>query len=340
MTARPTARRRPVAAFAMRPGLPGQLFGADELAALGRVAELDAGLALTDFADAPAGLLDTVEVLITGWGSPRIGSGELDRMPRLRAIVHAAGTVKGHIDDVAWERGVLVTSAASANAYPVAEYTLAMILLAGKRVPDYIRGYALDPAVYAAEPDPAIGNFGRTVGIVGASRVGRRVIELLEPFDLEVLLYDPYLEAGDPLLERARTVGLDELFAASSIVSVHAPLLPETVGMIGAAQLGLLPDGATLINTARAPIVDQEALTAAVRDRGLRAVLDVTDPEPLPADHPLRTLPGVILTPHVAGALGTELRRLGECAVHEVERFAAGEPAEHPVTKEALIAVA
>lgn len=335
-----TARRTPVAAFAMRPDLPELLFGADDLAALVRSAELDPGLTITDFATAPAGLLDTVEVLITGWGAPRIGAAELDRMPRLRAIVHAAGTVKGHIDDVVWERGVLVTSAASANAYPVAEYTLAMILLAGKRVPDYIRGYAADPQVYAHEPDPAIGNFGRTVGIVGASRVGRRVIELLEPFDIDVLLYDPYLAAGDPVLRRASRVGLDELFERSSIVSVHAPLLPETVGMIGAAQLALLPEGATLINTARAPIVEQEALTAAVRDRGLRAVLDVTDPEPLPAGHPLRTLPGVVLTPHVAGALGTELRRLGECALHEVERFAAGEPAEHPVTKEALIAVA
>jgi phosphoglycerate dehydrogenase-like enzyme len=335
-----TARRTPVAAFAMRPDLPGLLFGADDLAALTRAADLDPTLTITDFDTAPAGLLERVEVLITGWGAPRVGTEELARMPRLRAIVHAAGTVKGHIDDAVWERGLLVTSAASANAYPVAEYTLAMILLAGKRVPDYIRGYAADPAVYSSEPDPSIGNFGRTVGIVGASRVGRRVIELLDPFDIDVLLYDPSVEPGDPVLRRARLAGLDELFERSTIVSVHAPLLPETIGMIGAAQLALLPRGATLINTARAPIVDQEALTAAVRDTGLRVVLDVTDPEPLPAGHPLRTLPGVVLTPHVAGALGTELRRLGECALHEVERFASGRPAEHPVTKEALIAVA
>jgi phosphoglycerate dehydrogenase-like enzyme len=334
-----TAPRTPVAAFAMRPDLPEQLFTPDDLAALTRVADLDPSVTFTDLDDAPAGILDRVEILVTGWGAPQIGRAELDRMPKLRAIVHAAGTVKDHLSDAVWDRGVLVTSAASANAYPVAEYTLAMILLAGKRVPDAIRGYADDPEAYA-DVDPAIGNFGRTVGVVGASRVGRRVIELLEPFDLRVLLYDPYLEASDPVLARAERVGLDELFRLSSIVSVHAPLLPETVGMIGSRQLDLLPSGATLINTARAPIVDQDALTAAVRSRGLRAVLDVTEPEPLPAGHPLRTLPGVVLTPHVAGALGNELRRLGECARHEVERFVAGEPAEHPVTKEALIAVA
>ncbi|MDN4598997.1 hydroxyacid dehydrogenase [Leifsonia virtsii] len=335
-----TAVRTPVAAFAMRPDLPPLLFSGDDLRALRAVTRLDPDLAIADLDDAPAELLDEVEILITGWGAPRLGRAELDRMPRLRAIVHAAGTVKGHLDDAAWDRGILVTSAASANAFPVAEYTLAMILLAGKRVPDYIRGYAADPGLYGEDPDPRIGNFQRTVGIVGASRVGRRVIELLAPFDIDVLLYDPYLHPGDPILDAVRRVPLDDLFAGSSIVSIHAPLLPETVGMVGAAQLALLPDGATLINTARAPIVDQEALAAAVRDRGLRAVLDVTDPEPLPAGHPLRTLPGVIITPHVAGALGTELRRLGECARHEIERFVAGEPAEHPVTKEALIAVA
>ncbi|MFJ8894980.1 hydroxyacid dehydrogenase [Leifsonia sp. NPDC102414] len=356
-----TDPHKPVAAFAMRPDLPGLLFSDDDLAALSRVLDFEtASAAATPSAEAPATAFPTittfpiagststtasdalasVEVLITGWGCPPIGRAELNAMPRLSAVIHAAGSVKGHLDDEAWDRGIRVTSAASANAYPVAEYTLAMILLAGKRVPDYIRRYAVDPALYDESPDPSIGNFGRTVGIVGASRVGRRVIELLRPFDVEVLLYDPHLSAGDPVLADARRVELNELFALSSIVSIHAPLLPETVGMVGAKQLALLPDGATVINTARAPILDQDALAAAVRDRGLRAILDVTDPEPLPSGHQLRELDGVVLTPHVAGALGTELRRLGACARREAELFVAGAPAAFPVTKEALIAVA
>ncbi|WP_431279561.1 hydroxyacid dehydrogenase [Leifsonia poae] len=335
-----TTRRKPVAAFAMRPDLPALLFSQADLVALADILSLDTTATIEDFAAVDAATLAEIDVLITGWGSPQIGRAELAAMPRLGAIVHAAGTVKDHLDDEAWDRGIRVTSAASANAYPVAEYTLAMILLAGKRVPDYIRRYAADPALYEESPNPEIGNFNRTVGIVGASRVGRRVIELLQPFDVEVLLYDPYLSADDAVHTAARQVTLDELFATSTIVSIHAPLLPETVGMVGPDQLALLPDGATVINTARAPIVDQDALEAAVRERGLRAILDVTDPEPLPADHPLRALEGVVITPHVAGALGTELRRLGECARREVELFVAGKPAEHPVTKEALIAVA
>jgi phosphoglycerate dehydrogenase-like enzyme len=377
-----TDPHKPVAAFAMRPDLPGLLFSDDDLAALSRILDFEtASAAATPSGAAPttafptittfpiadsaaassastttstspsatfstasastaSAALASVEVLITGWGCPPIGRAELNAMPRLSAVIHAAGSVKGHLDDEAWDRGIRVTSAASANAYPVAEYTLAMILLAGKRVPDYIRRYAVDPALYDESPDPSIGNFGRTVGIVGASRVGRRVIELLRPFDVQVLLYDPHLAAGDPVLADARRVELDELFALSSIVSIHAPLLPETVGMVGAKQLALLPDGATVINTARAPILDQDALAVAVRDRGLRAILDVTDPEPLPSGHQLRELDGVVLTPHVAGALGTELRRLGACARREAELFVAGAPAAFPVTKEALIAVA
>jgi phosphoglycerate dehydrogenase-like enzyme len=110
--------------------------------------------------------------------------------------------------------------------------------------------------------------------------------------------------------------------------------------MIGREQFELMRPGSVLINTARAPIVDQAALTDAVRAGRLRAVLDVTDPEPLPAGDPLRSLTGVILTPHVAGALGNELGRLGESTLRDIELYTAGLPVEHPVTKEALVAMA
>jgi phosphoglycerate dehydrogenase-like enzyme len=251
-------------------------------------------------------------------------------MPRLRAVVHAAGTVKDHVSPDVWSRGIIVTTAADANAYPVAEYTLAAILLAGKGVPELARGYAADPGCSAGSRLD-IGNYRRTVGILGASRVGRRVIELLGSFDFTVLLYDPCLADDDPELARAARVSLDELFRRSSIVSVHAPLLPETTGLVGSRQFDLMSPGSVLINTARGPIVDHDALVRAVRGKGVRAILDVTAPEPLPAGHPLRGLPGVILTPHVAGSLGNELRRLGESAVCELELLAAGRPPRSPV---------
>jgi phosphoglycerate dehydrogenase-like enzyme len=316
-------------AFAMRPGLARRLFGAPELERIHAVADLDEDITISDFAQADPPLLAALDVLITGWGCPQIGAAELAVMPRLRAVLHAGGTVKEHIGPDVWSRGILVTTAADANAHPVAEYTLAAILLAGKGVPALASGYAQDPGFTAADRQD-IGNYRRTVGIIGASRVGRRVIELLGAFDFTVLLYDPYLADSDPVLARVCRVSLDELFRASSIVSIHAPLLPETTGMVGSRELALMSSGSVLINTARGPIVDHDALVQAVRDKGVRAILDVTAPEPLPPGHPLRTLPGVILTPHVAGSLGNELHRLGESAVAELELFAAGRPARSP----------
>ena len=166
------------AAFAMRADLPRRLFDIAELERLRAVADLDEELTISDFQLADPRLLAAVDVLITGWGCPRIGAAELAAMPRLRAVVHAGGTVKDHIGPDVWSRGILVTTAADANAYPVAEYTLAAILLAGKGVPELASAYAADPG-FSAASRPDIGNYRRTVGIIGASRVGRRVIELL-----------------------------------------------------------------------------------------------------------------------------------------------------------------
>ncbi|HUN32875.1 MAG TPA: hydroxyacid dehydrogenase [Trebonia sp.] len=327
------------AAFAMRADLPGRLFGPAERNRLRAVADLGEELAISDFQQADPDRLGSLDVLITGWGCPRIGPVELAAMPRLRAIIHAGGTVKDHVGPDVWSRGILVTTAADANAYPVAEYTLAAILLAGKGVPELARAYSADPG-FAPASRPDIGNYRRTVGIIGASRIGRRVIELLGAFDFTVLLYDPCLADDDPVLARCHRVSLDELLRQSSIVSIHAPLLPETTGMVGRDQLALMTPGAVLINTARGAIVDHDALVQAVRTNGLRAILDVTAPEPLPAGHPLRSLPGVILTPHVAGSLGNELRRLGESAVLELELLAAGQGPRSPVRRESQASMA
>lgn len=326
---------RPRAALAMLSDLPERIF---EPAALARLREL------VDLDPTPdpelTGAHEDVEVLITGWGCARITPQVLTRMPSLRAVLHAAGSVKGHLDRAVWERGILVTTAANVNALPVAEYTLAMILLSGKGYPTISRPDVHGSHLDAVADRPTIGNFRRRVGLVGASLIGRRVIELLAPFDLEVLLSDPFLDPGDPILAHARLVDLPTLFAGSDVVSVHAPLLPETVGMIDAGLLASMPADATLINTARAPIVDQEALTEAVLAGRLRAVLDVTDPEPLPADHPLHGHPGAVVTPHVAGALGNEMFRFGGQVLAEVERIVTGQEAAQPVAADRLAAMA
>jgi phosphoglycerate dehydrogenase-like enzyme len=312
--------------FAMQEGLRDRLFTEDALERLRRVATWDDGEDRTD-----------VDVLVTSWGAPVLDEDALDGMPSLRAVVHAAGSVKHHVTAAVWERGVVVTSATAANALPVAEFTLAVILLANKgvlEVADHFRRTRRPPE-WSTE-FASIGNVRKRVGLVGASTIGRRVVELLRPFDLEVVVADPYLSQADADALGAGLVDLDTLVATSDVVSLHAPDLPETRHLIDARRLAAMRPGATLVNTARGALVDTEALTEAVVAGRVRAVLDVTDPEPLPPDSPLWDHPAVLLTPHVAGSLGTELTRLGDVAVAEVERLAAGRPPLHPVRPEEL----
>lgn len=165
------------------------------------------------------------------------------------------------------------------------------------------------------------------------------------PVDATVLAAAPRLRAvlhaaGSVKAEAralgARPAGLDELLSRCDVVSVHAPATPQTRGLLGRAQLGLMRDGAVLINTARGELVDTGALIDEVRSGRLTAVLDVTDPEPLPAGSPLFDIPGVFLTPHVAGSHGNEIERLGRNTIAELRRLVAGEPLANQVQRARL----
>ncbi len=309
------------------PGLAENLFGPHRTR-LDRLVELGEDVLVElDSQRARARLADT-EILLAGWGCPRIEADLLDRMPRLGAVIFAGGAAGAVLDTAeAARRGIAFTNAGEGNAQAVAEYSAATIVLAGKRARYaeqlFRRGRAfIDREIELADT----GNFGRTVGLIGASRIGRRVAQLLIPTDLRVLVYDPYVSEEEVAALGAHKVGLDELLADSDVVSLHAPASAETRHMIDARALGLMRDGATLINTARGSLVDHDALRIHLRAGRLDAVLDVTEPEPLPADDELWTLPNVSLTPHIAGATGNELHRLGRDVVDEVARFVAGEP--------------
>jgi phosphoglycerate dehydrogenase-like enzyme len=291
---------------------------------------------LTDWSGAD---LSTTDVLLTGWGCPPLDAAFLDRAPLLAAVIHAAGTVKGHVGPEVWQRGIAVSSAADANAAPVVEFTLASIWLAARRTlgaaADYRAGHFPD---YRQRR----GADGAVVGVIGASRIGRGVIARLRaaPAGFRVLLADPYVSATEAAALGAELVDPDELCRRSDIVTVHAPDLPETHHLLDARRLRLLQDGAAVINTARGRLIDTEALTEQCATGRIDAYLDVTDPEPLPPDHPLRALPHVLITPHIAGCQGTEVQRLGAYAVDEVERWVKGEALLGAVRAEELARIA
>ncbi|MFD5156887.1 hydroxyacid dehydrogenase [Streptomyces hawaiiensis] len=329
--------QRPQALFAMAAENVPRVFPPEVLARLRKSVDIDPGLVAEDLTDPRVlGALARTEILVTGWGCPRLDEAVLDAAPRLRAVLHSAGSVKSFATPGLWQRGIAVSSAAVANALPVAEYTLAMILLAGKDVlaaRDRMRT-ARTSAGWGVIP--GIGNYGRRVGVIGASRIGRRVLELLRPFDLRPALTDPYVDERQAAALGVPLLPLDELLRTSGIVTVHAPETPETRHMIGRRELALMPDGAVLINTARGALVDHDALVAELRTGRLTAILDVTDPEPLPADSPLYDLPGAFVTPHLAGSQGYELARLGLTVAEEAERLLAGEKPAYGVDWAAL----
>ncbi len=324
---------RPRATFAMSPAsLVRQLFPGEALDRLRGLVDLDPDLVLTELDSAAARrALAETDVLLAGWGAPVLASPAA--APRLRAIVYAGGVAATCVADprALAARGVVAANARAANAVPVAEFALAMVLLANKSALRAERMYRERRVSFDRVTELTdTGNYRRTVGIVGTSTTGRALIRLLRPFDLDVVAYGPELtpELAAELGVRAGT--LDEVMAAGDVVSLHQPLTPATVGQIDARRLALMRDGATLLNTARGAVVDHEALLAELRSGRLSAVLDVTEPEPLPPDSPFFELPNVVLTPHVAGSLGGELHRLGESVTAEVARFVAGEPFAYP----------
>lgn len=340
----PNDSARPGLVIAHSPGL--HVFDEADLERIADVAEILDPEPIGSWDDPRANeLLARAEVILGHWGCPPLDARTLDRTPGLGLFAYAAGTVKTTVTDDVFDRGIRVTSGAAANAEPVAEFTLAMILLSNKDVlfqRDALRTPRDDSVWAFRQPGAiAVGNYDKTIGVVGASLIGRRLIELLASFPhLRVVLYDPFVTADDAAAMGATKLELDELCSVSDILTIHAPDLPSTRHMIGATQLGALRTGATVINTARGGLLDHDALLVEVTSGRLSAVLDVTDPEPLPDDHALWGLPNVVLTPHIAGSQGTELRRMVDDAVDEIDRWRTGRPAHNGITKEQLARLA
>jgi len=322
--------------MAMDPNLQSRLFSPAQLEHLEGLVNFTSVAPILHWSDIDDAQLARLEYVITGWLAPTIDREILYRMPRLRAIIHTAGSVKGHIKEEVWDLGIPVTSAAESNSIPVAEYTIAMVLLAGKGVPWITRAYAKSPATLRISSWPLIGNYRRRVGIIGASRIGRRVLAGLSSHDLELYVADPFLTETTAIALGARLVSLDELMATCSIVTIHAPDTSQTKGLVGARELAFLSDDSTVINTARPALIDDSALLAEVQSGRLSAILDVTQPDRLPPEHPYWLLPNVLLTPHIAGSQGTELQRLGDSAIRDLEHLLAGELPDSVVSMESL----
>lgn len=273
------------------------------------------------------------DVLMTTWHTPFLTVDMLGPEPRVRLIAHCGGEVKSRVAEQVFDF-VTVTNAAEPMARGVAEMALALALTLIRRIPQYASEMRNGVVRTNAEVSSGETLFGRTVGLVGFGRIGRAFAKLVEPFDVRLLVNDPFVSAPE---QGATLVELEDLIRSSSIIVLAAALTPETVHLIDKRRLSLMSDGTVLINVARGGLIDTQALLEELRTGRLTAALDVTDPlEPLPVDHELRRLTNVILTPHIASG-GLEVRReMGAIAVDEVIRFANGQPPLNRVTHEML----
>ncbi|NMB11290.1 MAG: hydroxyacid dehydrogenase [Firmicutes bacterium] len=280
--------------------------------------------------------LQGADVAVTSWGTPALTDEILQDADHLRLVVHAAGSVKPIVTEALYDRGVIVTSGAGTIARGVAETTLGLLITSLKNV------FALNTHVHQGGWREASlirhvkDLYGINIGIIGAGHVGRHMLRLLQQFEVNRLLYDPTLSGEEATKLGATKVELTELLRRSDAVLVHAPLLPETHHMLGQHNLHLLKDGAIIINTARGALIDEEALYDELKTGRILACLDVTDPEPPSPDHPLRSLPNVILTPHIAGVVNNGLYRLGGYVLAEAQQFINKQEPLNPVRREQL----
>lgn len=267
------------------------------------------------------------DIIVTGWGTAPISDAMLNSAPHLRLMCHSAGSIKHLLPESFETRGIRVTSAAGALATGVAEYAFGLMLMSMKAVWQYIASTSQGVWSQKAALEWVREPHGATVGILGASQVGREMIRLCRTLSLKtILVYDPYLSRDEADALGVESVELDELMARSDVVSIHTPPVEACRHIVNARNLALLKDRAILINTARGMCVDETALIDELRTGRILACIDVTDPEPPNRDNPLFTLPNCILTPHIAGAVKENTWRQGALVATQVEAYLEGKP--------------
>jgi phosphoglycerate dehydrogenase-like enzyme len=280
-------------------------------------------------------LLQEVDFIFSGWGMVVMDEAFLAAAPRLKYVFYGAGGVRDFYTEAAIQRSVRLSSAWRANAVPVSEFCHAAILFSLKKFWRIQRRVSASRIWNREIPVP--GAFNRIVGLVSLGAIGRLVAQRLENHDLDIIAYDPFTPPEVFRDLGVEPVTLETLFETADVVSLHAPNLPSTKGMITGSLLRSMKQNATLINTARGQIINEAELIEVLQDReDLDALLDVTADEPDNQQSPLWDLPNVVLTPHIAGSLDQECQRMGHYMLAEFERYLTGQRLLHEVTPELL----
>ena len=287
---------------------------------------------------AACGAFADVEFIFSTWGMPVFTEEEIRRVfPSLRCVFYGAGTVQAFAGPFL-NCGVKVFSAWAANAVPVAEYTVAQILLANKGYYATSRlmssgDVAASRAIKGAFP----GNYELSVGLIGVGQISRIVIRLLKNFDIKVKVCSRSLSDAEAAELGVEKCSLEEIFSTCQVVSNHLAHNASTVGRLKGEHFSSMLPYATFLNTGRgAQVVEADLVRVLTERPDLTAVLDVTNPEPPLEGHPFYRLPNCVLTPHIAGSSGNEVHRMAEYMAAEFRRYISGQPTKYEVTEKML----
>ncbi|SFM50691.1 Phosphoglycerate dehydrogenase [Paenibacillus sp. 1_12] len=271
------------------------------------------------------------DACITSWRSPKFTQEVLEKAERLKFIGHAAGTVIPIVDESVFQKPVTIVNANSALSKSTAEGTVMMMMLAAWNCIPYIK--SLQEGKWSQSSQEAVmGLSGTTVGLIGYGEISSEVIRLLAPYQMKILLHSRYCTEEAAAALGVQLCGLDELLQQSDIISLHSTLTSSSSGILGARELSMIRDGAVLINTARAPLIDEQALIDELRKGRFTAALDVFHQEPLGKDHELLRLSNVICTPHIAGFNRHWRSQQVEMVVQDLLRLLKGEPLHGEIT--------
>ena len=282
--------------------------------------------------------LAKTEYLFSTWGMPALSEEVIrEYFPALKAVFYAAGSVQQFARPYL-NCGIRVFSAWAANAVPVAEFTVAEIVLSGK---GYFLGMRRQQTggreAFAQFSGSLPCNYHVKVGLLGAGMIGSLVAKMLRQYAFDVLVYDPFASDEKLAALGASRAGLDEIFSECQIISNHIANLPTTQRMLGYRQFSRMKPNGVFINTGRGAQVVEEDLVRALRECPDRtALLDVTWPEPPQADSPLLTMENVILTPHIAGSMNQEVSRMGEYMADEYQALIEGKDCRYEVSLKML----
>lgn len=310
------------------------IYGPSQRAAIQKYVDIYAPLQTEESTAENPAILNDADVLFTGWGTPTLNAEILQSVPKLKVVFHGAGSVKNLVSDALYQRGILVTSASAANAIPVAEFTLSQILFCLKL------GWHFAAEIKEKKewPDPewrnkVFGAYKSTVGIISLGMISRKVIELLQPIDVNILAYSGYLEKEEAEKMGVHVCSLEHVFKKSDVVSIHSPGSKDS--LITGELISMMKPYASIINTARGNVIKENELIEVLRQRkDIFAVLDVTNPEPPIPRSEIFDLPNIITFPHISGSMGAECQRMAGYMLEELRRYLNNEPLKWLMNKE------